>query len=335
MSLSFFEDKPTLNDLDFKIDLLKNFNNINLDELNNLLFYGVSGSGKTIKIYSLLATILDKKVYDLKNIDFEEDKKIMTYKSSIYHIEIDKYNLGSNEKLFIHSFLKTYSESKNIGLDLPKIILIKNANLLSKQSQLSLRKIIDSNYKTAKFILEISNLSNLISALKSRFLIIRIPMPSISEVKICIKNYSNRKGYDIDDNKIDYIINNSCKILNGINLKKIFGYLKYYLLTGHNFKLLYYDTFDEIIDIIFNKKLTLMNVNKIRELVNEMYINLIPMEELLLFLFNKIIDKYNNILSISDILDLTCKCDLNLKKGNKECIHLEYYIISVMDLLNK
>jgi len=337
MSISFFEDKPLLKDLDFKLNILNNFNKLKLDELNNILFYGVPGCGKTIKIYAFLASILDNRVYDLKNINYEEDKKIMTYKSSIYHIEIDKVNLGSNEKLFIQSFLKSYTETKNIGLDLPKIVLVKNANLLTKQSQLALRKIIDKNYKTSKFIFEISNLSSLINPLKSRFLIIRVPMPSIMDVKNCIKNYSHRKGFIIEDKIIDNIIIESSKISNNINLKKIFGFLRYYILTGNEFKYLYYDTFFQIFELITNnKKISFVSINKIREIVNEMYINLVPMNELLLFLFNKLYDKFNNNDNIlSYLFDLTIKCDLNLKKGNKECLHLEYYIISIIDLLNK
>jgi replication factor C subunit 3/5 len=335
MSLSFFEDKPTLNDLDFKLNILNNFNQIHLEEFNNLLFYGLPGSGKTIKIYALLASILDNRVYDLKNINFEEDKKIITYKSSIYHIEIDKFNLGSNEKLFIQSFLKGYSETKNIGLNLPKIIIVKNANLLSKQSQLALRKIIDYNYKTCKFIFEISNLSNLINPLKSRFLIIRVPMPLLNEIKDCIINYVNRKGYNIDNENMENIITESSKINNFFNLKKIFGYLRYYLLTGNHFKYLYHDTFYQIYEIICSKKISFISINKIREIVNEMYTNLVPMEELLYFLFNKFVDKYINNPILYEIINLTNKCDLNIKKGNKDCLHLEFYIISIIGLINK
>lgn len=336
MSLSFFEDKPILKEIDFKLDILNRLEIIKLDDLNNLLFYGIPGSGKTIKIYSLLASILDTRVYDLKNIEFIEDKKVVCYKASIYHIEIDKLNLGSNEKLFIQSFLKSYTETKNIGLNLPKIVLVKNANLLTKQSQLALRKIMDKNYLTSKFIFEISNLSNLIYPLQSRFLIIRIPMPNLSDIHLCIKNYSKRKGYEIEESTINNILLESNKIPNCLNLKKIFGFLRFYLITGNYFKYLYYDTFNQIFDIITNKKITFAAINKIREIVNEMYINLVPMEDLLLFLFNKLMEKYkNNNNFLFNLIDLTNKCDLNLKKGNKECIHLEYYIISIIDLLNK
>ena len=54
-----------------------------------------------------------------------------------------------------------------------------------------------------------------------------------------------------------------------------------------------------------------------------------------LFLFNYLSNLYkDNDNLVYKILDLTVKCDKNLKKGNKDCIHLEYYIISIIDLLH-
>jgi replication factor C subunit 3/5 len=335
MNISFFDDKPNIDDLDFKLDILEKFKKFKIDDLNHLLFYGVSTSGKTTKIYALLSSILDKKVYDLKNVTFEEDRKSMPYKSSIYHIEIDPINLGSNEKLFISSFIKLYSETKNIGLDIPKIILIKNADKLSKISQLALRRIIEKNSYTSRFIFEVSNLSNFAEPLISRCLVIKVKLPNINEIKLCLKNFSNRKGFDISDEKIDDIINESNKINYRFDLKKIFGFLRYYLITKKNFKFLYYDKFLEIINYITQKKISFVSLQKIRDIINELYINLVSMEELLLFIFNHLSNIYeNNDIFLFKLLDLTIKCDNNLKKGNKDCLHLEYYIISIIDLIH-
>jgi DNA polymerase III delta prime subunit len=74
MNISFFDDKPNIDELDFKLNILENFKNIKIDELNHLLFYGIPTSGKTVKIYALLSSIFDKKVYDLKNVIFEDKK---------------------------------------------------------------------------------------------------------------------------------------------------------------------------------------------------------------------------------------------------------------------
>jgi hypothetical protein len=335
MNISFFDDKPTLYELDFKIPFLEKLSKISIDELLNLIIYGLPGSGKTTKIYAFLATILDKRVYDLKNIIFEEDRKIMNYKGSIYHIEIDPIQLGSNEKFFIQTFLKSYIETKNIGLNIPKIILIKNAIFLSKQSQMMLRKMIDKTSITARFIFEISNLSNFLEPLMSRCLLIRVRVPTLENVKLCIYNYLKNKNYDINQKIIDNIINDSNKVHQILNLKKIYGYLRYYLLTKKNFELLYYSKFNEILNYINNKRISFITFQKIREIVNEMYINLVPMEELMDYLFNKLCDmnKDKNDF-IFKLIDLTSKCNVNLKKGNKGCLHLEYYIISIIDLIH-
>ena len=335
MNISFFDDKPNIDDLDFKLDILEKYKKINVDQMTHLLFYGVPTSGKTTKIYALLSSIFDKRVYDLKNVTFEEDRKSMPYKSSIYHIEVDPINLGSNERLFISSFLKLYSETKNIGLDIPKIILIKNADKLSKISQLALRRIIEKNSYSSRFIFEISNLSNFSDPLISRCLTIRVKLPNINEIKLCLKNFCSRKGFNITDEQIDIIINESNKINYKFDLKKIFGFLRYYLTTKKNFKFLYYDKFFEIINYITQKKISFITLQKIRDIVNEMYISLVSMEELLVFIFNHLSNLYKDDNDfLFKLLDLTVYCDNNLKKGNKDCLHLEYYIISIIDLLH-
>ena len=335
MNISFFDEKPTLDELDIKSDILNKLKHINIDQLLNLAVYGVPSCGKTTNIYAFLATILDKKVYDLKNVTFEEDRKIMCYKSSIYHIEIDPIQLGSNEKLFMQSFLKPYIETKNIGLSMPKIILIKNANLLSKQTQLALRKNIECTSSTAKFIFELSNLSNFSNTLISRSFLIRIPLPKIEDVKKLLINYSKKKNYDISEDIINEIIDENIKVDLVINLKKIFGYYRYYICTKKKFNFLYYNKFKNIIDLIYTKKISFITLQKIRDIVNEIYINLVPMKELLLYLLNKLIDiNINNNIMIYKIIDLTVKCDINLSKGNKDCIHLEYYIISIIDIIH-
>lgn len=301
----------------------------------NLMFYGIPASGKTTKIYAFLASLFNKKVYDLKNVEYTEDRKTIIYRTSIYHIEVDPITLGSGENLFISSFLKTYTETKNIGLDIPKIILIKNAHLLSNNSQMALRKIIEKSSITAKFIFEVNSITNISSPLLSRFLLLRVSMPSKDNIINCLKNYSIKKNIIITDDELNDIIDNSCKIHPIYNLKKIFGFFRYYISTKTHFKFIYYDSFFEIYNLIKSKKISFISFQKIRELINEMYINLVPMYELLIFIFSKMqIEFIDNPDKMEVFMKITSNCNYNLKKGNKECLHLEHYIISIIDLIH-
>lgn len=334
MNISFFDDKPNINELDFKSDLLEKFKNFNINNMIHLIFYGYKSSGKSTKIYAFLASILDKKIYDLKNCIFEDDKKQMNYKSSIYHIEFSPLNLGSNEKLFIHSFLKSYIETINIGLNIPKIVLVKDANFLSKQSQLALRRMIEKNSSTSRFIFEVTALSNFSEPLKSRCLLFRVQMPSLDEIQDCLINYSIRNNINISEKEIENIIIDSNKVSNIVDLKKTFGFYRYYIIANKKFNFLYYDKFNEILNFIIQKRISFINILKIREIINDLYINIVSMDELLLFLFNKILDIYKNDINfIEKLIKLATNCDINLKKGNKECIHIEYFTIAVIELL--
>jgi len=336
MNISFFEDRPNLDELDFKYDFLKKFTNFDIDLLPNLLFHGLPSSGKTTKIYAFLATLFNKKVYDLKNVVFEDDRKVLNYKSSIYHIEINCDTLGSNEKMFVQTFLRCYVETRNIGLDIPKIVYIKNANMLSRQTQLTLRRIIECNYQTAKFIFEVSSLSNFAEPIISRCLIFRIPLPKIDEIKAALINYSARHKIDIKEETINHIINESTKIYTFYNLKKIFGFYRYYVFTNINFKFLYYDSFNDIYGYITNKKFLFTYIKKIRDIINELYINVVPMEELLNFLFFKLLEKYKDKYDFCEnLIRITVDCDKLLKKGNKECLHLELYTTALIQLIQK
>lgn len=334
MNITFFETKPLLSDLDFPCETLNKYSSVKIDDLNNLIICGLPAIGKTIKIYAFLATLFDKKVYDLKNIIFEEDRKTIVYKASIYHIEVDCIQIGNNDRFFIQNFIKSYSETKNIGLDIPKIIYFKNANNLSTQSQMILRKIIENGCQTARFIFEINNISAFLSALISRCLLIKIKTPSIIEVHECIKKMHLKNNIIIDDNTITSIITECNKTNYTINLKKIFGYFQYKTITNEPFVFLYHSQFDELLQLILNKKQSFVILKKIRDLINEMHINLVSMEELLLFIYNKLAEVYkdNNEMSYA-LLEITVESDINMKKGNKLCIHLEHYVISVIDLI--
>jgi len=345
MYLSLFEDKPNLDEIDFKNNLLKKYSNNDIDSLNNIIFYGLYGSGKTVKVYAFLCSIFDNKVYELKNIDFEEDGKLIQYKASIYHIEIDALELLTNEKFFFQIFLKNYCTTRNIGLDLPKIIYIKNADKLHKSSYLFLRKVIEKNYKTCKFIFEMRSLSGIIESLLSRFLLVKIKMPDEDEILNCLINYTTRKEIKIDIEVLKNIITKSKKNSHH-NLKNIFGFLRYYIITGRYFDFFYNQSLNNIIDIIFEKNIKMTHILLLKNIVEDMFVNIVNSDEILDILFYNVlkrIDTNNDIDNDKDIDEdtnikiditmITTKHQNNMIKGNKEFIHILNYILELINYL--
>ena len=65
-----------------------------------------------------------------------------------------------------------------------------------------------------------------------------------------------------------------------------------------------------------------------------MYINLVPMEELILFIYTQLSKIYiGNDLFLHNLLLMTNKCYSNIQNGNKDTIHIEYYIICIIELV--
>jgi predicted AAA+ superfamily ATPase len=84
-----FDKKLLYSELDFKNDFIDRIiDNIDIHSMPNLIIYGIKGSGKSTKIYGLLAKLLGKNVYNLKKVTHESDGKTFIYYSSDYHIEI-------------------------------------------------------------------------------------------------------------------------------------------------------------------------------------------------------------------------------------------------------
>ena len=217
-----------------------------------------------------------------------------------------------------------------------KIVIIRNASCLTSLAQMSLRRIVEQNYYTSRFIFEVEQLSSFQDPLQSRCLKINVKLPSHQEIKKSILKMNIEDNIKLQPELIDKIINESVeyKNTNIFNLKKIYGKYYHYKYTETEFVYFYDNMVEDLIKTIETKKIVMSNLEKIREIINELYINLYPMKKLIFYTFYHFIYKYNNNQDfIKDILELTSKTDINMCNGNKECIHTEFYFIALFELL--
>ena len=224
--------------------------------------------------------------------------------------------------------------TRNIGLDLPKIIYLKNASSMSKLSMLFCRKLIESSYISCRFIFETSLINNFPNSLLSRFIIIRVPMPSIKEVETVFKDYLKSKKIKIDKKNFDLILKKS-SISGNINLKKIRGCIRYYSITNKHYEVFYDNHINHLLDIIKTKNLSFSNINIIKNIIQEIYINLINLEEVMLIVFKEISTKYKKNDFLYEFTELSSQSNLNMIKGNKNFIQFENYIIKTILLIKK
>jgi len=147
--------------------------------IQNLLFHGVAGTGKTT-----LAKLIAKNLNcDLLYLNASDERGIDTIRDKIV------------------PFASTMS-FRDI-----KIVILDEADYLTPQAQATLRNTIESCSKTTRFILTCNYLERIISPLQSRCQTFEITPPSKQEVNYKCQDILTKEKILFYDNNIEDVIN--------------------------------------------------------------------------------------------------------------------------------
>lgn len=77
-----------------------------------------------------------------------------------------------------------------------KCVVIHKADNLSEQAQFCLRRVMETTTRSCRFILLSTNPCNFISPIRSRFIQVSVPTPTVKEVNDFIDDVSHREGLE-------------------------------------------------------------------------------------------------------------------------------------------
>lgn len=382
MYLSFFEEKPFYEELDFKSPLLEpylysiiknrdknDFENYDLKSIYNLqnsIIFGTNSSGKTTQIHAFLASLLNtRSIYNLKN-----NIEGFRYKYSPFHIQFSVKSFKNSDIIDDNpniKFIRNIISTPNMGFNIPKILYITDFDKTSLEIQKFFLRIFETSSMNVRFILEINNLRYLDHAIISRFITIKCNTPSYEDVqkslniiydKYIINNYLN-------------LIENHTQILNELqqveekeevikkmifnshiqnftykpnkiyyDLKNVYGNIAIYISSFQNpnmYKNIYIPMYIKksikLKNIIFNisQESFFENMNYIRELLLELYVNNINSSMILHYLYISTIEYYNYDSHISNYLtEKLAHIEYKMKISNKNVIFMEMYIVYIL-----
>jgi len=169
--------------------------------IQNLLFHGVAGTGKTT-----LAKLIAKNLNcDLLYINASDERGIDTIRDKIIPF------------------------ASSMSFNDVKIVILDEADYITPQAQATLRNVIESCSKTTRFILTCNYLERIISPLQSRCQTFEITPPSKTEVNNkCVKIIINEDLNTTDDLKliIDTHYPDIRKIINTLQGSVVNGVIK-------------------------------------------------------------------------------------------------------------
>jgi len=299
--------------------ILKSFSSSNVP---NLMIYG----NQMINKLEILKEIISKKYKITKEKKIKE-KNIEIIQTEIYYL----FNLSSitskNYSQFIEVLTKYISLKDYFSKNINKYIIFNNFTNIKSSIQNSLRVLIEKYRITSVFIILTDKLGNIIEPLKSRCLMVRIPLLKNKEKrKIFYKNIQTIKPDKNYDKTFDFIYN--------LNDDKIIKDCVENQLILENYKNPYKKISENIISL-YEKRI---NKDKFKELKNisyiiiryDLFINLFYSNFLELFLNNQRIRDKNKI----DLIKYFANSEYNYNNSYRSIIIIESLLIYCYNIYN-
>ncbi|CBY21333.1 unnamed protein product [Oikopleura dioica] len=205
----------TFKELDYNLKQAKQLQRmVKEGDFPHLLFWGTNGAGKKTRINCILRELygsgVDKLRLERHEYTTASNKKLELHAcASNYHIEICPADAGIHDRIVIQELVKGIAGGQSLNNDKQKqfkVIVITEANRLTKDAQHGLRRTMEKYMSTCRMILLSESTSKLIPALRSRCLGIRVQAPSTEEVKQCLMQACEIERFEMTDEQINRIV---------------------------------------------------------------------------------------------------------------------------------
>lgn len=314
-----------------------------------MLVYGPSGAGKKTRVIAVLHELfgagVEKMKIDVRTFTTSSNRKLeFNVVSSPYHMEITPSDLGNNDRVVIQDLLKEIAQTEQVdfsGKHRFKVVIINEADSLSRDAQAALRRTMEKYSKNIRLILISNTTSNIIAPIKSRTLLIRIPAPTVDEVTNVLQKLATKQEIQLlsDENDKEEILNNVA-VVSKRNLRRALLLLEALAMQNDIIK-----TTTPMITLDWEgviKKLAgnvsrdrnVARISSSRTVLYELISHCIPPKIILKTLAFEMLNLVNEKVK-ADIVDLAAIFDERLSLGTKSIFHLEGFIAKSMVVIEK
>ena len=181
-----------------------------------MIVYGPTGCGKEYIVKRILERIYGAKAVQLKDVcytisGYGNTKTKVTIKQSKYHIVIEP-NSNGFDRYLIQEIIQDYAKTQLLNIlkyqRKFKIVVIDKIDSLSYYAQASLRRTMEKYSNTCKFIFICDQLSRVNEPIRSRCLLVRVPLPKDYKIFEVLLRICMREKLKIDSKEILDIIKN-------------------------------------------------------------------------------------------------------------------------------
>ncbi|KAJ9592680.1 hypothetical protein L9F63_015652 [Diploptera punctata] len=309
----------------------------------HLLVYGPSGAGKKTRIFCLLRELYGPGVERLRldhmNIQTPSNKKIdITTVTSNYHMEVNPSDVGFHDRVVIQELIKTVAQTHQLdpsGQKEFKVVVICEADCLTKEAQHALRRTMEKYVATCRIILVANTISRVIPAIRSRCLGVRVGAPTKEEIINILQGVCRKEGLSLPIELAERIAVQSNR-----NLRRAILFLEAckvqqypfqadQRILEHDWEVYLKDTAKLIVLEQSPQKLL-----EIRARLYELMIHGIPSEFIFKGLLQELVKNCDMQLK-TQVVEKAAVFEHRIHEGSKPIIHLEAFVAYFMAIYKK
>ena len=322
----------TLSTLDYGHDQAKLIKNlVKSPDFPHLLVVGPPGAGKRTRVQCLLRELfgsgVEKQRIEHQIVETTTRKKIeVKVIASNYHMEITPSDAGFYDRVVIQEMIKQHASVSTLQVESTpmKVVIVSEAEKLSREAQQALRRTMEKYMSTCRLVLISEQVSRIIPAIRSRTLMIRVPLPEVEVVASVVSQIAEKEGLKLSDAQGMAIANASER-----NLRRA-------LMMAESMKAVSFSkppiphwlTFIECLAKKICQKTS--GLDEIRNDLFQLLGHMIPVDVILRYLVHYMIRLTDRVNVRSAIIDLASFYDHRLRNSSKQIIHLEAFAAHVM-----
>ena len=248
----------------------------------HLIFYGPEGAGKKTRAITFI-----QEVYGVNSLQLNEEDRVLkpegttktieyTIFSSHHHIEITPADNDNDDRFIVQNVVKEIASSKAVGGQKSakdfKILVINEADRLSKEAQGSLRRTMEKYISHCRMILLCKNIHKLIMPIRSRCINLRVPAPTNDHIADVLVSIARENHLDVSEEIIGKILQTS-----GRNMRDAVSQLECYKYSKKNDDIMhpYKPEIKEIAKLVFQEQ-SPAQLQKIRGIFYDLLVNCVP-----------------------------------------------------------
>jgi len=312
------------------------------------MFCGIPGSGKKTRALLFLREKFGPSVMRVKKkeVSFKYSNKVIDIQLlySNYHYQIDPSIHGVYDRGIIQDLVKKIMQLQLGITDMShgshKVIVVENADRLTQEAQQSLRRTLELYVKSCRFIFLVGNEGNMIEPLQSRCLKLRVPAPTLKDIRGILENIADSENINISEKSLEYLIKYSDKNLNTlINQLQILNLkLPEKLANPNGISVEEISDIHAHIKMMIDKIFTGSNLSiltEARQYIYDLLVNCVCPTEIVKLIFEEILTRIpdSGFKYKYEIIKIAKKYDHTIRLGSKPIYHIEAMVVHLFNTI--